>query len=78
MSKQEALSSVDGAWLGMEDPTNLMMVSGILTFKEQVGYDDFLEVVRHRWLRFDRFRQRVVHPKRPFSGPKGKWTPPST
>jgi diacylglycerol O-acyltransferase / wax synthase len=75
MSKQEALSSVDGAWLGMEDPTNLMMVSGILTFKEQVGYDDFLEVVRHRWLRFDRFRQRVVHPKRPFSGPQWQMDP---
>ena len=69
MSNQEPLSSVDAAWLGMEDPTNLMMVSGILTFKEQLDFAEFLEVVRHRWLRFERFRQRVVYPKRPFSGP---------
>jgi diacylglycerol O-acyltransferase / wax synthase len=75
MSKQEALSSVDAAWLGMEDPTNLMMVSGILTFKEQVDYDEFVEVVRHRWLRFDRFRQRVVYPKRPFAGPHWQLDP---
>jgi hypothetical protein len=24
------MSSVDAAWLGMEDPTNLMMVTGVL------------------------------------------------
>ena len=75
MSNQEALSSVDAAWLGMEDPTNLMMVSGILTFNEHLNFDDLVEVVRHRWLRFERFRQRVVYPKRPFSGPQWQTDP---
>lgn len=30
------LSNVDAAWLKMEDPTNLMMVSGVLTFAKPV------------------------------------------
>ncbi len=75
MAKREALSSVDAAWLGMEDPTNLMMVSGILTFDEVLDYDEFLQVVVHRWLRFDRFRQRVVYPKRPLAGPQWELDP---
>ena len=28
------LSNVDAAWLRMEDPTNLLMVTGILVFEE--------------------------------------------
>jgi len=75
MAKREPLSSVDAAWLGMEDPTNLMMVSGILTFDEVLNFDDFLSVVVHRWLRFDRFRQRVVHPKRPLAIPQWEFDP---
>ena len=75
MAKREALSSVDAAWLGMEDPTNLMMVSGILTFDEVLDFDEFIQVVVHRWLRFDRFRQRVVHPKRPLASPQWEFDP---
>ncbi|TMC82766.1 MAG: wax ester/triacylglycerol synthase family O-acyltransferase, partial [Chloroflexi bacterium] len=30
MPRLVPMSSVDAAWLGMEDPTNLMMVTGVL------------------------------------------------
>ena len=30
------MSSVDAAWLGMEDPTNLMMVTGVLLLDGKV------------------------------------------
>ena len=30
------MSSVDAAWLGMEDPTNLMMVTGLLALDGKV------------------------------------------
>ena len=30
MARLVPMSSVDAAWLGMEDPTNLMMVTGVL------------------------------------------------
>src|SRR6266849_5625560 len=30
MAKRIPMASIDAAWLGMEDPTNLMMVTGVL------------------------------------------------
>jgi WS/DGAT/MGAT family acyltransferase len=68
MSKQP-LSSVDAAWYGMEDPTNLMMVSGIMTFDRPIDFDKLNEVIEQRWLKFQRFRQRVVRPRNPLAAP---------
>jgi WS/DGAT/MGAT family acyltransferase len=56
----EALSSVDAAWLRMEDPTNLMMVTGILLFDEPLDPRRFRSTLERRLLPFGRFRQRVV------------------
>ncbi|MBE2223164.1 MAG: wax ester/triacylglycerol synthase family O-acyltransferase [Anaerolineae bacterium] len=77
MAKNVPLSHVDAAWLSMEDPTNLMMVNGILMFKEHIDFDAFVDVVQHRWLRFDRFRQHVVYPRirRPLAGPRWEFDP---
>ncbi len=72
--KTEPLSGIDAAWLGMEDPTNLMMVTGILTFSKPVDFDRLKLVIERRWLRFDRFRQRVVQPKTPWA--TKAWFPP--
>lgn len=69
MSKTQPLTTVDAAWLRMEDPTNLMMVSGIITFKEMIDFEHLKAVVEHRMLPFDRFRMRVVQSKRPFTAP---------
>ncbi|MCP4427892.1 MAG: wax ester/triacylglycerol synthase family O-acyltransferase [Chloroflexi bacterium] len=59
----EPLTNVDAAWLGMEDPTNLMMVSGIMTFDRPLNIDHLKAVITHRFLKFERFRQRVIQPK---------------
>ena len=67
--KVEPLTNVDAAWLGMEDPTNLMMVSGILTFDEPINMDHLRAVLKYRFLKFERFRQRVVQPKLPLASP---------
>ena len=69
MPNIEPLSSVDAAWLGMEDPTNLMMVSGILTFESPIDFAYFKKFIRVKLLQFDRFRQRVVQPRMPISSP---------
>jgi WS/DGAT/MGAT family acyltransferase len=66
MSNIEPLSTVDAAWLRMEDPTNLMMVSGILMFKQPLDYGRLCTIIEQRLLQFDRFRMRVVQPKIPF------------
>ncbi|MCC6602971.1 MAG: wax ester/triacylglycerol synthase family O-acyltransferase [Anaerolineae bacterium] len=66
MPKTHPLTTVDAAWLRMEDPTNLMMVSGIITFKKMIDYDHFRAVIEHKLLTFDRFRMRVVQSRLPF------------
>lgn len=54
------MSGADTAWLRMDEPTNLMMITGILVFEERLSYDDLRAVMEERLLRFERFRQRVV------------------
>ncbi len=61
------LSDVDAAWLKMEDPTNLMMVTGVLTFARPVDIDYLRALVEARLLQFERFRQRVVRPSLPLA-----------
>jgi WS/DGAT/MGAT family acyltransferase len=60
---RQPLSSVDVAWLQMEDPTNLMMVSGLLLFDRPLDVARLRRVLEQRLLAFPRFRQRVVRPR---------------
>jgi len=53
------LSNVDAAWLRMEDPTNLMMVTGILLFDDPLDLGRVRHVLEDRLLPFHRFHQRV-------------------
>ncbi len=54
------MSHVDTAWLRMDDPTNRMMISGLILFKEPVIKADLRRVIETRLLQYDRFRQRIV------------------
>ncbi|HEU4326403.1 MAG TPA: wax ester/triacylglycerol synthase family O-acyltransferase [Roseiflexaceae bacterium] len=60
--RTEPLSSVDTAWLRMEDPTNLMMITGVLVFDQPLSLEMLRQVVEQRLLAFRRFRQRVMRP----------------
>ncbi len=54
------LTPVDTAWLHMEDPTNLMMVTGIYVFDEPVDFARLKDTVRVRMVeRFPRLRHKV-------------------
>jgi WS/DGAT/MGAT family acyltransferase len=44
----------------MEDPTNLMMVTGLLIFDQPLDFARLRQAVEQRMLYFDRFRQKVV------------------
>jgi WS/DGAT/MGAT family acyltransferase len=44
----------------MEQPTNLMMITGVVTLARPIPYDRLLETIRTRWLAFTRFRQKAV------------------
>jgi len=69
VAKVEIMSPVDVAWLSMEEPTNLMMVNAIITFDRPLDFDRVRQVLRYRWLRYHRFRQRVVRPPVPLLRP---------
>jgi hypothetical protein len=55
-----ALANVDSAWLRMDDPTNLMVVTGVLMLDQPVPPDRMREILKGRLLQFPRFRQRVT------------------
>jgi diacylglycerol O-acyltransferase / wax synthase len=57
------MSSVDAAWLGMEDPTNLMMVTGVLMLDGKVDLKRLRIVLDRRLGPFGRFHQKVVRPR---------------
>jgi WS/DGAT/MGAT family acyltransferase len=63
------MSNVDAAWLHMDRPSNLMMVTGVILFDGEVPFEKLREVVETRLLRFERFRQKAVDPGLPFTGP---------
>jgi diacylglycerol O-acyltransferase / wax synthase len=57
------MSSVDAAWLGMEDPTNLMMVTGVMALDGPVDLKRLRLTLTRRLAPFARFHQRVVRPR---------------
>src|ERR1700757_1398624 len=63
MAKRTPMSSVDAAWLGMEDPTNLMMVTGVMTLDGRMDVKRLRLTLERRLAPFARFRQKVVRPR---------------
>jgi diacylglycerol O-acyltransferase len=53
------LSGVDTAWLRMEHPTNLMMITGVMIFRAPIDPERLKATLEQRLLRFRRFQQRV-------------------
>ncbi len=46
------MSTIDSAWLGMEDPTNLMMVTGVMMLEGKVDVDRFRLTLDRRLMPF--------------------------
>ncbi|RMF74625.1 MAG: wax ester/triacylglycerol synthase family O-acyltransferase [Acidobacteria bacterium] len=67
--RREPMSRVDAAWLRMDQPTNRMIVTGVMFFEQPVDYARLRRLIEDRMLRFRRFRQRVVDPGVPLAGP---------
>ncbi len=57
---REPMRSVDTAWLRMDDPTNLMIINGVMTFRTRLDLERVRQTVLARMLRYHRFGQRVV------------------
>lgn len=54
------MSKVDTAWLRMEKPTSLMMITGVLMFADRLELQALRELIGERFLAFRRFRQKAV------------------
>ena len=59
-ANRTAMSSVDTAWLRMESPESPMMIGAVLVFDDPIDTGMFRNLLQERFLRFHRFRQRVV------------------
>jgi WS/DGAT/MGAT family acyltransferase len=57
---REPISKVDTTWLRMEQPTNLMMITGVITLDSSVSFERLVQTVEQRFLAFRRFRQKAV------------------
>ena len=57
---REPMSKVDTAWLRMESPTNLMMITGVLVFAQRLSAVKLKRLLRQRFLAYRRFRQCAV------------------
>lgn len=60
MMSKKVVTPVDKAWLRMEHPTNLMMITGVMVFGAPMDLDRLKAVIQSRLLPFDRFRQRPI------------------
>jgi len=56
----EPLSSVDHAWLRMDEPANLMMINGVLVLDQPVDFERVQSVLEKRLVVLPRFRQKVA------------------
>jgi hypothetical protein len=59
-SKRAKMSAVDTAWLRMDRPSNLMMITGVMVFLRPIRLERVKKVIEQHFLRFPRFRQRPV------------------
>lgn len=64
---RERMSGIDTAWLRMEHPTNLMMIVGIMVFKEKLDFRKLQTTLEQRFLSYPRFSQKAVQ------DPTGAW-----
>lgn len=72
---REPMANVDCAWLRMDDPTSLMMITGVLTCAEPLSYQQVRQVLEERLLAFARFRQRVSMPHSSVASPSWEEDP---
>ncbi len=67
----ETMTNADNFWLCMDDPVNLMVITGVMEFEEPINYNRLYATIDTRLACFPRFKKRV---DRPLSGiATGRW-----
>ncbi|WP_100638144.1 WS/DGAT/MGAT family O-acyltransferase [Marinobacter salexigens] len=58
--KRTPMTAVDRSWLRMDSASNPMMISAVLAFDKPIAINRLKRILNERFLRFQRFRQRIV------------------
>jgi diacylglycerol O-acyltransferase len=70
------MSAIDAAWLRMDRPTNLTVITSVLWFARPPDWDAVRGLLRERLLGpFPRFSQRVLEPRIPLGMPRWEEDP---
>ena len=73
--ESESFSSVDAAWLNMDTPTNLAVITGVITFTGKVDLNRVKDTLDRRMLVHQRFRQRARPPAHALGLPRWETDP---
>lgn len=73
--ESESFSSVDAAWLNMDTPTNLAVITGVITFSGKVELNRVKATLDRRMLVHTRFRQRARPPAHTLGLPRWELDP---
>jgi diacylglycerol O-acyltransferase / wax synthase len=73
--ESETFSSVDTAWLHMDSPTNLAIITGVITFEGVADFDRIKTTLQNRFLIHRRFSQRACESAAPLGLPRWETDP---
>ena len=57
------MTNADNFWLCMDEPTNLMVITGFMEFKKPLDFRRLYATIDSRLASFPRFQQRIAYPK---------------
>lgn len=69
MVGREPINGADNSWRRLSRVDNLTTITGVLTFEERLTYEELVDQLERRLLRFDRFKQRLGGHKRTIRRP---------
>jgi diacylglycerol O-acyltransferase / wax synthase len=59
----QRMSNADNFWLSMDEPTNLMVITGFMEFKQPLDFNRLYATIDSRLASFPRFQRKIVQPK---------------
>jgi diacylglycerol O-acyltransferase / wax synthase len=68
----EHMSNADNFWLCMDEPTNLMVITGFMEFEGPIDFNRLCVTIESRLASFPRFQKKIVLPKTGIGVPSWK------